>query len=112
LTVSKNASISGSLLVRSNIAAKGTVSGATINGFGLGSCNGSTQKVVYNNTSNAFECATDQTAGSGLSFTATEASTSIRRRHHDRCPDHQSDFGLFGPELLTHVRNIIHAERI
>jgi cytoskeletal protein CcmA (bactofilin family) len=59
LVVSKNASISGSLLVKNNIAAKGTVSGATITGFGLGTCNGAAQKLIYNYSTQKFECATD-----------------------------------------------------
>ena len=60
LSIDGNATISGSLLVKNNIAAKGTVSGSTINGFGLGSCNGATQKLVFNNATGKFECATDQ----------------------------------------------------
>ncbi len=65
LAIDGNATISGSLLVRNNIAAKGTVSGSTINGFGLGSCNGANQKLVFNNATNKFECATDLNTGTG-----------------------------------------------
>ncbi len=60
LAIDGNATISGSLLVKNNIAAKGTVSGSTIVGFGLGSCNGTTQKLIFNTTTNKFECGTDQ----------------------------------------------------
>ncbi len=67
LTISNNANISGSLLVLNNIAARGTISGSTISGFGLGSCNGSTQKIVYNASTNKFECATDLNTGGGSS---------------------------------------------
>jgi cytoskeletal protein CcmA (bactofilin family) len=63
LAIDGNATISGSLLVKNNIAAKAAVSGATIFGFGLGSCNGTTQKLVYNNATGKFECATDQNTG-------------------------------------------------
>lgn len=66
LAIDGNATISGSLLIKNNIAAKGTVSGSTISGFGLGSCNGTNQKLVFNNATNKFECATDQNTGTGM----------------------------------------------
>jgi len=51
--------MSGSLTIES------ALSGATIEGFGLASCNSTTQKLVYNATTDKFECAADQTgAGS------------------------------------------------
>lgn len=56
LSIDGNSTISGSLLVKNNIAAKGTISGSTITGFGLGSCNGANQKLIYNNSTNKFEC--------------------------------------------------------
>ncbi len=59
LAVSANATVSGSLLVKNNIAAKGTVSGATVTGFGLGSCNAAGQKLIYNSATQKFECGTD-----------------------------------------------------
>lgn len=60
LAIDGNATISGSLLVKNNVAAKGTVSGATIASFGLGSCNGTNQKLLYNPATQKFECGTDQ----------------------------------------------------
>lgn len=63
LSIDGNSTISGSLLVKNNIAAKGTVSGSTITGFGLGSCNGANQKLIYNNSSNKFECGTIGSSG-------------------------------------------------
>ncbi|MBP7114463.1 MAG: hypothetical protein KBA40_03350 [Candidatus Peribacteraceae bacterium] len=59
LAIDGNATISGSLLVKNNIAAKGTISGSTINGFGLGSCNGASQKLIFNSGTGKFECGTD-----------------------------------------------------
>jgi predicted acyltransferase (DUF342 family) len=51
--------MSGSLTIES------ALSGSTIEGFGLASCNSTTQKLVYNATTDKFECAADQTgAGS------------------------------------------------
>jgi hypothetical protein len=51
--------MSGSLTI------EGALSGSTIQGFGLATCNGTNQKVVYNSATGKFECATDQTgAGS------------------------------------------------
>ncbi len=63
LAIDGNATISGSLLIKNNIAAKGTVSGSTINGFGLGSCNGASQKIIYNSATGKFECGTDLNTG-------------------------------------------------
>ncbi len=51
--------MSGSLTI------EGALSGSTIQGFGLGDCSGTNQKLVYNAAIDKFECATDQTgAGS------------------------------------------------
>ncbi|MFA5799858.1 MAG: hypothetical protein WC840_02765, partial [Candidatus Peribacteraceae bacterium] len=72
LTVSSSASISGALLVKTSITSKGSLSGATFYGSGLGSCNGSTQKLLYNNSTNKFECGTDQTASSGMTYGTAE----------------------------------------
>ncbi|MEQ1772001.1 MAG: hypothetical protein ABL879_19460, partial [Devosia sp.] len=58
LTVSRSASISGTLIVKTGITSKGSVSGSTIDGFGLGSCNGASQKLLYNATTDKFECGT------------------------------------------------------
>ena len=44
---------SGSLIV------EGNMSGATLEGAGLGTCNGSTQKLLYNPSTKKFECGTD-----------------------------------------------------
>ncbi len=66
LQIANNASISGALLVKTGITSKGSVSGATINGFHLGSCNGASQKLLYNNSTQTFECGTDlNTGGTG-----------------------------------------------
>jgi hypothetical protein len=40
---------------------------STITGAGLSSCNGTTQKIVYNSSTKLFECAVDQTGGSSFS---------------------------------------------
>lgn len=89
-TVSLNASISGSLVrfttvsgslvfARTTLAssggivAEGTVSGATIGGFGLpgAGCNGSTQKVLYNFSTSKFECGVDLNTGGGAAWSNT-----------------------------------------
>ncbi|MBI5156080.1 hypothetical protein HZA45_02270, partial [Candidatus Peregrinibacteria bacterium] len=50
---------------------EGTLSGATIGGFGLpsGGCTGSANKLVWDASTQKFACAADQTVGSGLSQT-------------------------------------------
>lgn len=68
LAVSRSATISGALLVKNSITSKGSVSGSTIAGFNLGSCNGSTQKLLYNYSTQKFECGSDQTGGGSSSF--------------------------------------------
>jgi cytoskeletal protein CcmA (bactofilin family) len=60
LTVSSSASISGSLLVKNSITSKGSLSGVTIAGFNLGSCNSVSQKLLYNYSTQKFECGTDR----------------------------------------------------
>lgn len=59
LVASRSATVSGSLLVKSSITSKGSLSGATIAGFRLGSCNGASQKLLYDNSSQVFACGTD-----------------------------------------------------
>lgn len=56
LTVSHAASISGTLLVKTGITSKGSLSGSTFYGAGLGSCNGGSSKLLYNNATGKFEC--------------------------------------------------------
>ncbi len=54
-----NHTLSGSVIIENGL------SGSTIQGFGLGDCNGTNQKLVYNASTDKFECATDNTgAGS------------------------------------------------
>lgn len=70
----------GILSASGGIISETSVSGATLKGFGLGSCsNGTTSKVLYNNSTNTFSCGTDTdtdtnttyTAGQGLTLTST-----------------------------------------
>lgn len=64
IVASRSLTVSGALLVKTSITSKGSLSGATIAGFNLGSCNGSTQKILYNNSTQKFECGSDQTGTS------------------------------------------------
>ncbi|MBP9850479.1 MAG: hypothetical protein KBC47_02195, partial [Candidatus Peribacteraceae bacterium] len=66
LTVSRSASISGTLIVKTGITSKGSLSGSTIDGFGLGSCNGGTSKLLYNSTTDKFECGTISASSSSF----------------------------------------------
>ncbi len=97
--VTLNSSISGSLVrfttvsgstvfARNLLASSGSVSiegnltGATINGFGLQSCNGASQKLLWNTATGKFECGADvdtdtnttYTAGRGLGLNGTSFS--------------------------------------
>ena len=63
LTIQNSATVSGALLVKTSITSKGSLSGSTIAGFNLGSCNGSTKKLLYNYATQKFECGTDNNAG-------------------------------------------------
>ncbi len=60
LVISNSAKVGGALSASGSVTLEGSLSGATIAGFGLYSCNGATQKIVYNNSTGKFECATDQ----------------------------------------------------
>ena len=99
LQLSGNANFSGTLLVLSNIATRATMtgnilhiqkgitasggvisetyySGATLKGFGLGSCNtATTSKVLYNNVSNQFECGTDTDTDTNTTYSAGQGLT-------------------------------------
>ncbi|MSR67885.1 hypothetical protein EXS65_03635, partial [Candidatus Peribacteria bacterium] len=65
LTISKNGSFSGALTTVGNITTRGNLSGSTIAGFALGSCNGSTQKLLFNNSTGQFSCGTDLSSSFG-----------------------------------------------
>jgi hypothetical protein len=71
LVVSGASSFSGATLFRTTVTTKGSFSGASFYGSGLGDCaNTTTSKVVYDPATGKFICATDQTGGGGgLSFT-------------------------------------------
>ncbi len=75
LTVDGVSSFSGASMFKGNATVRGTLSGATFFGAGLGDCgNSTTSKIVYDSTNGKFICATDQNSGggSGLSFTSAE----------------------------------------
>ncbi|UPA22825.1 FG-GAP-like repeat-containing protein [Candidatus Peribacteria bacterium] len=65
-----------------SIVLEGNLSGATINGFGLQSCNGASQKLLWNTVTGKFECGADvdtdtnttYTAGKGLGLNGTSFS--------------------------------------
>jgi hypothetical protein len=66
LVISGGASISGATLFRTTVTTKGSFSGASFYGSGLGDCaNTTTSKVVYDPATGKFICATDQTGGGG-----------------------------------------------
>lgn len=74
LSVSGASSFSGASLFRTSVTTKGSFSGSSFFGAGLGDCNNSTtSKLIYNSTTGKFTCATDQTGGTsgggGISFT-------------------------------------------
>ncbi|MBP7113978.1 MAG: hypothetical protein KBA40_00825, partial [Candidatus Peribacteraceae bacterium] len=55
LSISNNANISGSLVIKNNL------SGSALFSFGLGSCsNTTTSKLIYNSSTGKFSCGTDQ----------------------------------------------------
>jgi len=72
LHIEKVISNSGGIITETSI------SGATLKGFGLGSCsNSSTSKLLYNSSTNTFSCGTDQGtsyfAGRGLTLSASNS---------------------------------------
>ncbi len=76
LTVSRSASISGTLIVKTGITSKGSLSGATFYGAGLGECTGTYQKLLYNPSTGQFTCgsiATSSTFGTGNVLTIGDA---------------------------------------
>ncbi|MSR68068.1 hypothetical protein EXS65_04605, partial [Candidatus Peribacteria bacterium] len=68
ITITRSASISGTLLVKTSITSKGSLSGATFYGAGLGSCTGSTQKLLYDVATGKFSCGTDLNTGGSSAF--------------------------------------------
>ncbi len=117
LTVSSSASISGALLVKTSITSKGSVSGATINGFNLGSCSASTKKLLYNNSTQKFECGTDTTTavnfGSGNVLTLVDARyLKIQGGTMTGALTMNLGSGYLGLKILqTASGNILHAEK-
>ena len=63
LFISNSAQVRGTLSASGTVAIEGHLTGATIAGFGLGSCNGAGQKLVYNSGTGKFECGTDNNSG-------------------------------------------------
>lgn len=66
LTVSNSAKIGGTLSASGTVALEGHLTGATIAGFGLKSCNSANQSLQWNSATNKFECTTiSTTVGNG-----------------------------------------------
>lgn len=82
LFISNSARVRGTLSASGTVALEGLLTGATIAGFGLYSCNGASQKIIYNSGTGKFECGTDvdtnttYTAGQGLTLNGTSFSLS------------------------------------
>lgn len=68
----------GSFIVRdtisgSTINANVLLTGATIQGFGLYNCQGTSNKITYNSTTKKFQCEVDQTGGAGAPEVGTSS---------------------------------------
>ncbi len=119
LTISRNGSFSGSLIVQNNIVARSTISGSTINGFNLGSCNGSSQKLLYNNSTQKFECGSDLNSGGTGTFGTGNVITIGDSRYVNTSGDAMTgaltinlSSGYLGLKVLqTASGNILHAEK-
>jgi len=64
VNVEGNITTSGAIVAESNILTHGNMSGATIDGFGLYDCEGSGNKITYDDATNQFKCEADQSGGS------------------------------------------------
>ncbi len=82
-TISGSTVFARNLLASSgSVSIEGNLTGATINGFGLQSCNGASQKLLWNTATGKFECGADvdtdtnttYTAGRGLGLNGTSFS--------------------------------------
>lgn len=65
LVVSNSAKVGGTLSASGTVALEGHLTGATIAGFGLSSCNGGGQILQWNSSTNKFECGTAASVGNG-----------------------------------------------
>jgi hypothetical protein len=122
LAVSRSATISGALLVKDSITSKGSVSGSTIAGFNLGSCNSASQKLLYNYSTQKFECGSDQTGGGSSSFSTGNVLTIGDARYVNQSGDTMTgaltinvtggNFNTVGLKIINTLSGAsIHAER-
>jgi cytoskeletal protein CcmA (bactofilin family) len=65
LVIDHNAQIGGTLSASGSLALEGSLTGATIAGFGLTSCNSAGRSLQWNSITSKFECATSSGASNG-----------------------------------------------
>jgi|GEM_PF-5071843 len=68
LTIDQSATISGSLMVKTAITSKGSLSGATFYGAGLGTCTAVGQSLQYDKATGKFSCASNAIGNSSGSI--------------------------------------------
>jgi uncharacterized protein YjbI with pentapeptide repeats len=109
-----NSTFSGSLIIES------LLSGSTIQGFNLGSCNGSSQKLLYDPTTKKFTCGTDLNTGSAPPSVNTGGVLQLGDQRYLRTSGGTMTgqlainltTGFYGLKLVnTMSGNIIHAEK-